>query len=76
IMTSNDTDIMHIIDLVKRKNIRIQFMEKERNYSDNRMTVRFTIQLFHRGVTDKLSHTLVKDLEKSGIPLYLIKWRH
>ena len=42
----------------------------------NKLKIIFTVRLHHRGVTDKLSHSIVQDIEKSGIPVYKIRWWH
>jgi putative Mg2+ transporter-C (MgtC) family protein len=72
----NDTDISGLIDTVKRKHLKILFLDFERNYQSNRMVVTFTIRLFHKGVTDKLSHTIVNDLEACGYTIHQLKWGH
>lgn len=76
IVTSNKIGISDIIDVVERDDLKILYLDKERNYEENKMLVRFTLRIHHKGVADKLSHTIVKDLEQSGHPIYLIKWWH
>jgi putative Mg2+ transporter-C (MgtC) family protein len=76
ILTNNDADISELIRIVKRKNIRLLFLDFDRDYETNVMKVSFTIRIFHRGVTDKLSHSLVYDLEHSGAGIKNIKWSH
>lgn len=76
IVTSNDTNISKIIDVIKRDELKIIYLDKDRNYETNQMKVILTIRLHHRGVTDKLSHVIVKDIENSGINLYKIRWWH
>ena len=76
ITTSNDTDLTSLIDVVKRKDVNIVYLDKERNYETQRMLVKFTIRLNYKGVTDKLSHVIVQDLEQSGIQIFIIKWQH
>jgi putative Mg2+ transporter-C (MgtC) family protein len=76
VTTTNDADISVLIRTVKRKNIRLLFVDFERDYGNNRMVVSFTIRVFYRGVTDKLSHTLIGDLERCGVTIQRIKWSH
>jgi putative Mg2+ transporter-C (MgtC) family protein len=76
ITTSNDIDLSRLINVVKRKNINIVYLDKERDYEKQRMLVKFTIRLNQKGVTDKLSHIIVQDLENSGIPIFVIRWWH
>jgi len=76
ITTANDIDLSRLIDVVKRKNIDIVYLDKERDYEKKRMLVKFTIRLNQKGVTDKLSHIVVQDLENSGIPIFVVRWWH
>jgi hypothetical protein len=62
--------------VVQRKNIDIVYLDKERDYEKQRMLVKFTIRLNHKGVTDKLSHIIVQDLENSDIPIFVVRWWH
>jgi uncharacterized membrane protein YhiD involved in acid resistance len=72
----NDTDISQLIDVVERRHIRILFLDLNRNYEENRMVVTFMIRVFNRGVTDKISHAIVHDLESSGLWISQIRWFH
>jgi putative Mg2+ transporter-C (MgtC) family protein len=76
IITSNETNISQVIDVVKRDGLKIVYLDKERNYETNKLKIIFTVRLHHRGVTDKLSHGIVQDIENSGIPIYKIRWWH
>lgn len=40
------------------------------------MNIIFTIRLKHKDTTDKLSHEIIDDLEKSNFQLHKIKWKH
>lgn len=74
--TSNQEDITKIINVLKRENLRIIYLDKEKNYSDNVMKICFTLKLRHKDITDKVSHEIVSDLEASDLTLYSIKWTH
>lgn len=76
IRTPNKTDVSILINIIKRKNLKIVFFDKERDYIENIMQVCFTLKLRHKDATDKLSHQIISDLEKSDIELYSIKWHH
>jgi putative Mg2+ transporter-C (MgtC) family protein len=76
ITVANDTDISRLIDMVKRKHLKILFLDFNRDYRTNQMVITFSIRLFHKGVTDKLSHQIVADLEASGYPIHRLKWGH
>ena len=76
VTTSNDTDISELIRIVKRKNVKLLFLDLERDYDSNLMIVSFNLRIFLKGVTDKLSHSLVHDLEQSGARIQKIRWGH
>jgi putative Mg2+ transporter-C (MgtC) family protein len=73
---SNDAEISRLIEVVKRKHVKILYLDFERDYQANQMQITFTIRLFYRGVTDKLSHRIVGDLEASGYAIRQIQWGH
>ena len=76
IVTSNNTDLGQVILIIKREGLKILYLDKERNYETNKMKIIFTIRLHHKGATDKLSHAIVQDIERSGIDVYKIRWFH
>jgi putative Mg2+ transporter-C (MgtC) family protein len=76
IAVPNRTDLSRVIDTVKREHLKILHLDYERDYTKDQMTVVFNIRLFHRGVPDKLSHTIIRDLESLGFPIQRIKWWH
>lgn len=76
IAVPNETDLSRVIETVKRENLKILHLDYERDYQKNQMLVLFNIRLFHRGIPDKLSHKIIRDLESSGFPIQRIKWWH
>jgi putative Mg2+ transporter-C (MgtC) family protein len=76
IAVPNQTNLSAVIDTVKRAHLKILYLDYERDYASNQMIVLFSIRLFHRGVPDKLSHEIIRDLESSGFPIKRIKWWH
>ncbi len=76
ITAANDTDISKLIEVVKRKHLKILFLDFDRDYKTNQMVITITIRLFHKGVTDKLAHEIVGDLENSGYPIHQLQWGH
>jgi putative Mg2+ transporter-C (MgtC) family protein len=76
IAVPNQTDLSRVIDTVKREHLKILHLDYERDYQKDQMVVVFNIRLFHRGVPDKLSHQIIRDLESSGLPIQRIKWWH
>jgi putative Mg2+ transporter-C (MgtC) family protein len=74
--TGNDADVSGLIRAIGRKGLKILYLSFDRNYETGQMVVSFTIRVFIKGVTDRLSHEIVSDLEGSGIPIQKIKWGH
>ena len=72
----NETHLSAVIDIVKREHLKILHLDYEKDYASNQMIVLFSIRLFHRGVPDKLSHEIIRDLESAGLPIQRIKWWH
>jgi putative Mg2+ transporter-C (MgtC) family protein len=76
IVVPNQTDLKRVIDTVKREHLKILHLDYERDFQKDQMMVVFNIRLFHRGIPDKLSHTIIGDLESSGLPIQRIRWWH
>jgi len=76
VTTPSDTDISELIRIVKRRNIKILFLDFERDYENKIMVVSFNIRVFNKGVTDKLSHRIAYDLEQSSQRIHKIRWYH
>ncbi len=74
--TTNDVDVSEIINIIKDKHLKIIFFDFERKYDTEITIIKLSIRLFHKGITDKLSHGIIKSLEQAGIPLKFIKWGH
>jgi putative Mg2+ transporter-C (MgtC) family protein len=76
ITVANDASISELIEVVKRKHLKILFLDFDRDYRTNQMVITFTIRLFYKGVTDKLSHGIVRDLEGCGYAIRQLQWGH
>ena len=63
-----------VIDIVQRDGVMVLFTDIERDLQRDRMTLTLTLRLFHKGVTDKLSHQILREIEASKLPLYAVKW--
>ncbi|MCP4130496.1 MAG: MgtC/SapB family protein [bacterium] len=74
ITAPSDSNTTEIIDLIKRKHLKIVFLDKEKNYYEQTTKLYFTLKLRHKDSTDKLSHSIISDLEESGVTLYSVKW--
>jgi len=76
VTTECDADVSKIMNVAKEYKLKISFFDQIKNYQSGKMVIKLTIQLFDRGITDKLSHSIIKSLEKTGLPLFSIKWDH
>ena len=76
ITTSTGTNISQVISVVKREGLKIMYCDNEIDYETDRMEIIFTIRLHYKGATDKISNAIVKDIDRSDIPVYKIKWWH
>ena len=76
IRTSNSVNISDIIDRIKSKDLTILYCDYARDYVNDQLEVKLSVRLFHKGITDKRSHAIVKELEELGLPLESINWYH
>lgn len=76
ISTPIEVDASQIIEIVKRKHLKILNCDIEKNYEKGRSLTRLSIRLFHRGITDKLAHGIISSLEESELSLNEVKWDH
>jgi len=74
ITTDNYGDLTGIINSVKTHKLKILHLDKERNYKDDEMILKFSLRLFNAGLTDKISHNIVKGIEDLKIDIRKIKW--
>lgn len=71
-----EIDSAKIIEAVKGDNIKIIFVDFEKNYETNTKTIIMTLRLFHDGTTDKISQRIVDSLESINVCLKSISWTH
>jgi len=76
VKTSLDVYIKTVIDAIKHKYVSILFVDSNRDYEKKTITVSFSLRIFHKGTTDKISQEIVKSLEKADIPLSHVSWHH
>ncbi len=74
--TSSKVDVSELIKVVQREDLSILYLDKRINYVDNKMLLKFTLRLHYKGVTDKASHLIIRDIEDSTIPVHRISWLH
>jgi len=76
ITTTSDVDLTRIIDTLKSRNMRIIHFDFEKDYERDTTLVRLSIRLFHRGITDKMSHDILNAFENADIKLKSMRWDH
>ena len=74
VVTNNNVDVSKIIDLFKSKDLKVIFFDFERDYVTEATTVKLSLRLFHKGITDTLFHGVIRSLEQAEIPLKSIRW--
>ena len=76
VTTGIDVTASDIIAVVKRPHLTVLSCDIERNYASGATVTRLSIRLYHRGITDKLAHGLIKELEDSPLKIREVKWSH
>ena len=76
ITTPLEVDPSIVINTIKGKYIKILYYDCERDYVNKTITSKLSIRIFQKGITDKISHELVKKLENADIKLKYLKWDH
>jgi len=70
-----EVDVSSIINVVKSKNIRVIRCDLDRDYTSRTLTTTLLIRLYHRGVTDKQAHKIIKAIETLDLSPKQITWR-
>ena len=72
-----DISPSQVIEIVRnRHNVHVIFLDQEKDYDAKVATLILSIKIFAKGVTDKLSHDIIKDLEQADIGMKKISWKH
>ncbi len=76
IKTPLETEISPIIELLKKRNVKLLNCDIKKNYQTKITEVRFSLRFSNRGIADKLAHNVIESLEKSPADIIEIKWGH
>lgn len=76
VTTGIDVTASAIIALVKRPRLAVLSCDIERDYAAGTTVTRLSIRLSHRGVTDKLAHGIIQELERSDLQVRKVRWSH
>jgi len=74
IETPNDIKPKNLIDIVAEKNVKVVFIEFERDYESRTTITKLHVHIFHKGLTDLLSHSIAERIERENIHLKKITW--
>jgi putative Mg2+ transporter-C (MgtC) family protein len=73
IETPKDITPEDVINVVTEKNVQVMFVEFERDCEGGLTRIKLHVHIFHKGITDVLSHHLIEKIERN-IPLKKISW--
>jgi putative Mg2+ transporter-C (MgtC) family protein len=74
IETPNDIKPKNLINIVTEKNVKVVFVEFERDYERSVTILKLHVHIFHKGLTDLLSHHITEKIERENIQLKKIIW--
>ncbi len=73
----NETELGDVVKPIKKfGEMKILYFDFDRNYDTGVTTIKFTLRLFHKGITDKLSHSIIQAFLAADISVKRIKWDH
>jgi len=75
IISPLNVDVDLILNAVKSKNVRVLRCDQDRDYGSSTLTTTLLIRLYHRGVTDKHAHSIIKSIEALNLSPKQITWR-
>ena len=70
-----DTDVSAVLNVIKAKNIRVLRCDLDRDYSSGALIITLLIRIYHRGVTDKHAHSIIRSIEALDFSPKRITWR-
>jgi len=71
-----NTDVSSILEIVQSKDVLVIRSDLERDYIKGILTATLIIRLYHRGVTDKHAHSIIKAIESLDLEPKSITWHH
>ena len=71
-----DTDVQKLLRSVEFAGNEIIFFDEEKDYLQKNLKITINIRIRNRDLTDNCCHKLINELEKSGLNLYSIAWKH
>jgi len=74
IETGINVDPICLIETVTEKNVKVIFVELEKDYERSRTVLKLHVHIFHKGLTDVLSHRIIGKIEQGSVPLNKVAW--
>lgn len=74
IETDTHVEPVRLIEKIIEKHVNVIFVELEKDYERERTILKLHVHIFHKGLTDVLSHRIIKKIETENIPLKKIMW--
>ena len=74
IETPDEINPENLVNVVTEKNIKVVFVEFERDFERRLTILKLHVHIFHKGLTDVLSHRIIKKIENADIPLKRVTW--
>ncbi len=71
-----DTDVQKLLRSVTLEGNEIIFFDEEKDYRQECLKLTINLCIRNRDLTDNSCHGVIKDLEKSGLTLYSVAWKH
>lgn len=72
--TSLEINASRIIECVEGRHLKVLSCDIVRDFEEGTAQTTLAIQIYHKGITDRLAHGIVESLETSGIPLKKVRW--
>jgi putative Mg2+ transporter-C (MgtC) family protein len=74
IATTNLVEVSKVTDAIQDKRLKIIAFDLERDYVTGTTTIKLSVRLFYRGITDRFATRVMESLEQANIPLRSIRW--
>lgn len=72
----HDEDSRVILDAINDKHITVLFVDYDHDSDTGICTLRITLRLLHKGITDEVFSSIFNNIHECGIPVSRVTWRH
>jgi len=76
VVLDEKSNVSELINYIQEREIDILYFDYCRQYDKKSITVKLSVRLSHKGMTDKLAHGIIADLEKTNLNLISVDWQH